>query len=41
MAPLQTYNMYDYNMVQPMSAVPYNPYGVDQFALFSMITVQV
>ena len=40
-APLQTYNMYDYGMVpQPMSAVPYNPY-VDQFALFSMITTQV
>ena len=41
LAPLQTFNMYDYNMVQPMSAVPYNPYGVDQFALFSMITIQV
>jgi la-related protein 1 len=33
--------MYDYNMVQPMSAVPYSPYNVDQFALFSMITTQV
>jgi la-related protein 1 len=41
LAPLQTFNMYDYNIVQPMSAVPYNPYGVDQFALFSMITIQV
>lgn len=39
-APLQTYNMYDYGMMQPMSAVPYSPY-VDQFALFSMITTQV
>lgn len=39
-APLQTYNMYDYSMMQPMSAVPYSPY-VDQFALFSMITTQV
>jgi la-related protein 1 len=40
-APLQTYNMYDYSMMQPpMSAVPYAPY-VDQFALFSMITTQV
>ncbi|KAF2029418.1 hypothetical protein EK21DRAFT_67678 [Setomelanomma holmii] len=39
--PLQTYNMYDYGMVQqPMSAVPYTPY-VDQFALFQMITTQV
>lgn len=41
MAPLNTYNMYDYNVMQPMSAVPYNPYGVDQFALFQMITTQV
>ncbi|KAH7095507.1 hypothetical protein FB567DRAFT_31621 [Paraphoma chrysanthemicola] len=40
-APIQTYNMYDYGMVQqPMSAVPYTPY-VDQFALFQMITTQV
>ncbi|KAJ4334707.1 hypothetical protein N0V95_009095 [Ascochyta clinopodiicola] len=41
MAPLNTYNAYDYNMIQPMSAAPYNPYGVDQFALFQMITTQV
>lgn len=41
MAPLNTGYMYDYNMMQPMSAVPYNPYGVDQFALFQMITTQV
>jgi la-related protein 1 len=41
-APIQTYNMYDYNMMQqqPMSAVPYAPY-VDQYALMSMITTQV
>lgn len=40
--PLQTYGMYDYNMVaQPMSAMPFaNPY-VDQYALFAMITTQV
>jgi la-related protein 1 len=40
-APLQTFGMYDYNMMQqPMSAVPYTPY-VDQVALISMITTQV
>jgi hypothetical protein len=34
--------MYNYGMVQPMSAVaPYNPYGVDQYQVFSMITAQV
>ncbi|KAF1931029.1 uncharacterized protein M421DRAFT_57485 [Didymella exigua CBS 183.55] len=41
MAPLNTYNMYDYNAAAPMSAMPYSPYGVDQFALFQMITTQV
>ena len=41
MAPSTTYSVYDYNMLQPVSAVPYNPYGVDQFALFQMITTQV
>lgn len=35
------YNMYDYNMAAPVNAMPYNPYGVDQFALFQMITTQV
>jgi la-related protein 1 len=41
LAPLQTYNMYDYNMMQqPMSAVPYTPY-MDQYALMAMITTQV
>lgn len=40
-APLQTYNMYDYSMIQqPMSAVPYNPY-VDQYTLLGMLTTQV
>lgn len=40
-APLQTYNMYDYNMVpQPMSAVPYTPY-VDQSGLCAMLTTQL
>ncbi|KAH6614938.1 hypothetical protein C7974DRAFT_56412 [Boeremia exigua] len=38
---VNTFNMYDYNMVAPMSAAPFNPYGVDQFALFQMITTQV
>ncbi len=38
--PVQTYGMYEYGMMQPMSAVPYSPY-VDQYALFSMITTQV
>lgn len=41
MAPLNTYNMYDYNMAAPVSAMPYSPYGVDHFALFQMITTQV
>jgi la-related protein 1 len=40
-APLQTYNMYDYNMMQqPMSAVPYTPY-VDQSGLCAMLTTQL
>ncbi|KAH8731220.1 hypothetical protein GQ44DRAFT_809245 [Phaeosphaeriaceae sp. PMI808] len=39
--PLQTYNMYDYGVIQqPMSAVPYNPY-LDQYTLLSMLTTQV
>lgn len=40
MAPPNAY-MYDYNMMAPVNAAPYNPYGVDQFALFQMITTQV
>jgi la-related protein 1 len=40
-APINTYGMYDYSMMQqPMSAVPYAPY-VDQFALMAMLTTQV
>lgn len=40
-APIQTYGMYDYGMMQPpMSAVPYTPY-MDQYALMAMITTQV
>jgi la-related protein 1 len=41
MTPVSAYNMYDYNMAAPVSAVPYNPYSVDQFAMFQMITTQV
>ena len=41
--PIQTsHDMYTYGMVQPISAgLPYSPYGVDQYQLFSMITAQV
>jgi la-related protein 1 len=41
--PIHTYvgNMYDYPMVQPMSAVPYSPYGMDHYTLFSMVTTQL
>ncbi|KAJ8110359.1 hypothetical protein OPT61_g6781 [Boeremia exigua] len=38
---LNTFNMYDYNMVAPVSAMSYNAYGVDQYTLFQMITTQV
>ena len=45
MPPINTYvngNGYDYPMMQhPMSAVPYNQFGVDHFALFSMVTTQL
>jgi la-related protein 1 len=42
-APLQTsHDMYSYGMPAPMSAgLPYSPYGVDQYQIFSMITAQV
>lgn len=40
-APMQAFPVYDYGMMQPMNAVPFNSYGVDQFALFSVITTQV
>jgi la-related protein 1 len=39
-APLQTYNMYDYGVMQPMSPMPFG-YGVDYAALVAMITTQV
>lgn len=39
-APLQTYGVYEYGAMQPMSAMPYTPF-VDHFAMFSMITTQV
>jgi la-related protein 1 len=32
--------MYDYPVMQPMSAVPYNPY-VDQYSVFSMVSMQL
>ena len=45
MAPINTYvagNGYDYGMMQhPLSAVPYNQFGMDHFALFSMVTTQL
>ncbi|KAJ4296706.1 hypothetical protein N0V90_006754 [Kalmusia sp. IMI 367209] len=42
--PINTYtngNVYDYSMMQPMSAVPYGQFGMDHFALFSMVTTQL
>ncbi|KAJ9663739.1 hypothetical protein H2201_005460 [Coniosporium apollinis] len=42
MAPLQTYmpGMYDYSVMQPLSAVPYSPY-VDQYSVLGMVSVQL
>lgn len=42
-APIQTYapGMYDFQPAQPMSAVPYGSYGMDQFTLFSMVSTQL
>ncbi|KAF2855982.1 hypothetical protein T440DRAFT_513081 [Plenodomus tracheiphilus IPT5] len=40
-APISGYPVYDYSMMPPMSPVGFNNYGVDQFALFNMITTQV
>ncbi|KAI8941386.1 hypothetical protein NX059_002609 [Plenodomus lindquistii] len=40
-APMQGYPVYDYGMMPPMSPLAFNGYGVDQFALFNMITTQV
>jgi la-related protein 1 len=41
--PIQTYapGMYDFQAAQPMSAVPYGTYGMDQFTLFSMVSTQL
>ena len=41
-APIQTYvgGMYDYPVMQSMSAVPYNPY-MDQYSVFSMVSLQL
>jgi la-related protein 1 len=33
--------MYDYPMMQPMTAVPYSPYGVDPMTLLGMVTTQM
>lgn len=33
--------MYDFPMVQPMSAVPYNSFGMDHMTLLSMVTTQL
>lgn len=43
MPPINTYmgNMYDYQMMQPMSAVPYGPFGVDHYTLLAMVTTQL
>ena len=42
-APIQTYapGMYDFQPAQPMSAVPFGSYGMDQFTLFSMVSTQL
>jgi la-related protein 1 len=42
-AAIQTFMapMYDYPMMQPMSAVPYSPYGVDQITLLGMVATQM
>lgn len=37
---LPPYAMYDYNMVQPISPIPF-PYGVDYHALIAVLTTQV
>lgn len=44
MPPINAYmpgNGYDYPMMQPMSAVPFGQFGMDHFALFSMVTTQL
>ncbi|KAF2706678.1 hypothetical protein K504DRAFT_385523 [Pleomassaria siparia CBS 279.74] len=41
--PIQTYmgQMYDYQMMPPMSAVTYSPFTVDRYALTSMVSTQL
>ncbi|KAF9740639.1 HTH La-type RNA-binding protein [Paraphaeosphaeria minitans] len=44
MPPINTYmggNGYDYPMMQPMSAAPFGQFGMDHFAMFSMVTTQL
>ncbi|KAF2472197.1 uncharacterized protein BDR25DRAFT_19161 [Lindgomyces ingoldianus] len=42
-APISTYMgaMYDYPVMQPMSAMPFSPYSVNQYTLVSMVTTQL
>ncbi|KAF2869705.1 hypothetical protein BDV95DRAFT_608547 [Massariosphaeria phaeospora] len=41
-APIQPYGMYEYQAVQqPMSAMPFSPYGTEPFNLFAMVTTQL
>ncbi|KAF2189535.1 hypothetical protein K469DRAFT_42249 [Zopfia rhizophila CBS 207.26] len=41
--PIQTYmgGVYDYPMMQPMSAIPFSPFGADQVTLFGMVSMQL
>jgi la-related protein 1 len=44
MPPINTYvggNGYEYSAIQPMSATPFGQFGMDNFALFSMVTTQL
>lgn len=44
MPPINTYmggNGYDYPMMPPMSAAPFGQFGMDHFAMFSMVTTQL
>jgi la-related protein 1 len=44
MPPINTYmggNGYEYPAIQPMSATPFGQFGMDNFALFSMVTTQL
>ncbi|CBX92375.1 hypothetical protein LEMA_P050810.1 [Plenodomus lingam JN3] len=40
-APMPGYPLYEYNMMSPISPVPFTNYVVDHYALFNMITTQV